>query len=126
MTTPPDYNLYEYAVIRYVPRVDRGEYVNIGLIMLCKRRKWILCKTDIDEERIKALFPGADIELLRRQAKLFECNDVPFSGLPVEETYRWLTAAKSAILQTSPSHPGFILTSPEETFNQLFSDLVKN
>lgn len=121
---PADANLYEYAVIRYVPRIEREEFMNVGLIMMCKRRRWLKTQLEIDESRIKALCPLADVELLRRQAQLFTHRDVPARDLPVEETYRWLTAAKSAILQTSPSHPGIALDTLEETFARLFSELV--
>lgn len=121
----PDANLYEYAVIRYVPRVEREEFVNIGLIMMCKRRRWLKSEVEIDERRVTALCPGADIELLKYQAGLFTCLDVPSPGLPVEETYRWLTAAKSAILQTSASHPGLSVGTLEATFERLFDELVK-
>ncbi|MDE6383900.1 MAG: DUF3037 domain-containing protein [Paramuribaculum sp.] len=120
----PDANLYEYAVVRYVPRVEREEFINIGLIMMCKRRRWLRCEIRIDEARIHALYPSADLSLLRRQAELFRCDNVPVPGLPVEETYRWLTAAKSAILQTSPSHPGLCTVTLEDTFARLLRELV--
>ncbi len=123
-SAPPDANLYEYAVVRYVPRVERGEFVNIGLIMMCKRRRWLKCEICIDEDRVRSLYPLADLTLLRRQVALFQCDNVPEPGLPVEETYRWLTAVKSAILQTSPSHPGISLVSLEATFARLFQELV--
>lgn len=121
----PDTYLYEYAVVRYVPRVERGEFLNIGLIMMCKRQKWLRGEIKINESRLKALLPGADIDLLHRQAGLFCRRDVPAKGIPVEETYRWLTAAKSAILQTSPSHPGIATGSLDETFRHLFRELVE-
>lgn len=121
----PDANLYEYAVIRYVPRVEREEFINIGLIMMCKRRRWLRCEIRIDESRLRALSPSADIGGLRRQAELFRRRDVPSPGLPVEETYRWLTAAKSAILQTSPSHPGISEAPMEVTFMRLLKELVE-
>ncbi|MBD5237103.1 MAG: DUF3037 domain-containing protein [Bacteroidales bacterium] len=120
----PDANLYEYAVIQYVPRVERGEFINIGLIMMCKRRKWIHAHIMIDEKRVLALAPHADMALLRRQSQLFLYRDVPERDLPVEETYRWLTAAKSAILKTSPSHPGIATDTMEQTFINLFNELV--
>ncbi len=123
-TAAPDANLYEYAVVRYVPRVEREEFINIGLIMMCKRRRWLHCELRIDEARIRALCPRADVGLLRRQAELFLRKDVPGKGLPVEETYRWLTAAKSAILQTSPSHPGISTDPLETTFSRLMQELV--
>ena len=128
----PDDKLYEYAVIRYVPRVDREEFVNIGLIMMNKRHKWMKALVIIDEERIKSFYPKADIECLKKQSSLFEMKNVPSSELPVEEKYRWLTAVKSACLQVSPSHPGLlpcaefvdINLAMEEEFNRLFTSLV--
>lgn len=122
---PPDFGLYEYAVVRYVPRVEREEFINIGLIMMCKRRRWLRCEIRINEPRILALCPSADLDLLKRQAELFCRKDVPAPGLPTEETYRWLTAAKSAILQTSPSHPGISNEPLEATFVRLFKELVE-
>ncbi|MDE6811919.1 MAG: DUF3037 domain-containing protein [Muribaculaceae bacterium] len=121
---PPDANLYEYAVIRYVPRPEREEFVNIGLLMMCKRRRWLHCELRISDDRILALCPKADPALLRRQAALFMRKDVPQPGTPVEETYRWLTAAKSAILQTSASHPGIATDTLEATFGRLLDELV--
>lgn len=123
--TAPDANLYEYAVIRYVPRVEREEFINIGLIMMCKRRRWLRCEITINEARILAVCPHADIALLRRQAALFERRDVPEVGIAVEEAYRWLTAAKSAILQTSPSHPGLSDAPMDDTFDRLLKELVE-
>lgn len=123
--TAADINLYEYAVIRYVPKVEREEFINIGLIMMCKRRRWLRCEIQIDDIKIKALFPMADTGLLRCQSQLFTKNDVPENHLPVEETYRWLTAAKSAILQVSPSHPGIATDTLDATFSRLFHELVE-
>lgn len=137
----PDDLLYEYAVIRYVPRIDREEFINIGLIMMNKRHRWLKALVLIDEDRLKALYAGADTECLRRQSTLFEMHDVPGKDMPAEEKYRWLTAVKSACLQVSPSHPGILMPSPtygqdpefshpeiekmmEDEFNRLFSHLV--
>lgn len=121
----PDACLYEYAVIRYVPCLEREEFINIGLIMMCKRRRWLRTELHIDEARIRAICPRADIGLLRRQVELFSRRDVPAPGLPVEETFRWLTAAKSAIIQTSQPHPG-LSTDPtlDDTFTRLLHALV--
>lgn len=128
----PDDKLYEYAVIRYVPKVDREEFVNIGLIMMNKRRKWLKALVILDEERIKALHPKTDLDCLKNQSQLFEMSDVPGKNLPVEEKYRWLTAVKSACLQVSPSHPGLLNDtqdtmedySMEKEFERLFTQLV--
>lgn len=126
--------LYEYAVVRYVPRVDREEFINIGLVMMNKRIKWMKALVLFDDRRLKALFPAADIDCLKKQTRLFEMKDVPQKELPVEEKYRWLTAVKSACIQVSPSHPA-ILVAPdsmdlpipelmEKEFSRLFSLLV--
>ena len=128
----PDDKLYEYAVIRYVPRVDREEFVNIGLIMMNKRKKWLKALVMLDEDRIRSFFPGADIDCLRNQSRLFEMKDVPAKDLPIEEKYRWLTAVKSACIQVSPSHPGLLPDdfehdmekSMEEEFSRLFLSLI--
>lgn len=136
MMTPPDNMLYEYAVVRYVPRVDREEFMNIGLIMMCKRRKWLKGRVEIDEMRVKAFDPQADTARLESQASMFMRQDVPDASFSVEEKYRWLSAVKSAVLQVSPSHPGIAVTDDcnedsgnaicrlEEEFGRLFDDLV--
>ncbi len=125
---PADAALYEYAVIRYVPRVDREEFINVGLLMVCKRRRWMRGTIMLNEERLRAFDPRADVERLKRQLSLFERDDVPERGLPVEERYRWLAAAKSAVIQVSPSHPGLLVpadSDPEETFLRLLGELVE-
>ena len=123
--------VYEYCTLRYVPDIERGEFINVGLMMMCKRHRWLRVVIHIDEDRIRALAPRADIGRLRIQLRPFLRDDVPFPALPVEERYRWLAAVKSAIIQTSPSHPGLIPadSSPVEilssTFDTLFARLVR-
>ena len=101
-----DEHLYEYAVVRYMPRPERGECVNIGLVMMNKRKRWLKGKIKLVQEKIRAIHPNADIEYLKKQAALFERKDVPERDLAIEEKYRWLTAVKSASIRVSPSHPG--------------------
>lgn len=119
--------IYEYAVLRYVPDLERGEFVNVGLIMMCKRLRWIRCEMAIDADRIRAIAPQADLQSLELQLAAFQGCDIPDPTLPVEERYRWMVAAKSAIIQASPSHPGLI--DPEQLdakFQSLFNRLVQN
>ena len=120
MANPDDY-LYEYAVIRYMPHVERGEFINVGLLMMCKRRRWIHCEIHLDPDRLRIFDPEVEIEALRRHLSLFEQKDVPGRDFPIEERYRWLTAAKSAVLQTGPSHPGIALCSKEDATDKSFS-----
>lgn len=133
----PDEFLYEYAVVRYVPRVDREEFINIGLIMMCKRRKWLRGLVSLNATRIEAFDPHCNLERLGEQASIFMRDDVPSPDIPVEERYRWLTAVKSAVLQVSPSHPGYLAGLKaqssdsreaaerlDEEFVRLFDELV--
>lgn len=134
----PDNWLYEYAVVRFVPRVHREEFINIGLIMMNKRHRWLKGKILIDENKVKALCPHSDMDMLKNQCRIFESSDVPAPELPVEEKYRWLAAVKSAVIQVGPSHPGIIARhiiaqeAPDfdfqslldNEFNRLFAELV--
>lgn len=122
-----DEHLYEYAVLRYVPRVEREEFLNIGLVMMCKRRKWIRVEWQLDPARMQAFggcAPAADIE---RQLRTFaDCASGVTPEMrewPVEDRFRWLTAEKSACLATSRPHPG--KTADLETeFARLFREYV--
>lgn len=128
--------IYEYCLLRYVPDLQRGEFINIGLMMVCKRHKWLRTGIEIDEKKIFAISPECDILRLKKQSEVFLRDDVPSFDLPVEEKYRWLAAVKSAIIQTSPSHPGIIICNTnsdteriadilDEKFQSLFKRMVK-
>lgn len=125
--------IYEYCLLRYVPDVERGEFVNVGLMMMSKRMRWMRVGLDVDEGRILALFPRADLGRLRVQLDVFSREGVPFRDIPVEERYRWMAAVKSAVIQTSPSHPGILRVASDlagakeflsEKFDELFVRLV--
>lgn len=127
----PEKNLYEYATLRYVPRVERGEFINVGLAMMCKRRRWIRVRLHVDEDRLRAFAPGAAVspEQLRRQLASFEAiaagdpSAGPVAAYPVEERFRWLTAEKSACVQTSRPHPG-LAADLDRTFDTIFAEQV--
>ena len=121
--------VYEYAVIRYVPDIEREEFVNVGLVMMCKRRRWVRCEVHVDPERLKWL-PGAHSpETIGNQLLTFTQTAEggpkagPVGDLPAEERFRWLTAVKSSCLQTSRPHPG-LTTDPDADFDRLFRLLV--
>lgn len=123
-------NLYEYAVVRYLPDAERGEFVNIGLVMMCKRRRWIRMATLLPEKRLAALSGcchtsdeiNTQLEGLRRVADS-RLSAGPFAGFPVEERFRWITASKSACIRTSRPHPG-VTDDLDATFDRLFATLV--
>ena len=123
-------NKYEYAVLRYVPRVEREEFINVGLAMMCKRRRWIKVSILLQSCKLTAICPDADCEALERQLQAFV--DIaegkkaagPVAGYPVEERFRWISAVKSSVIQTSRPHPG-LCDDLDATFARLFSELVE-
>ena len=103
---------YDYAVIRVVPRVERGEFINAGVIVSCEKTGFLKAAIELDEARVLALDPGVDLETLRRHLAAIQriCEGGPDAGpigLPPQRArFHWLTAKRSAILQTSPVHMG--------------------
>lgn len=121
--------VYEYAVIRYVPRVEREEFVNVGLVMMCKSKRWIKAVVNVNEEKIRALFPGSDLDVLGRQLESFLLisegrSASPIAKLEAHERFRWLTAVRSASITTSRPHPG-IAADLEREFDTLVAELVE-
>jgi hypothetical protein len=121
--------LYEYAIIRVVPKVDREEFINVGLIVFSKRLKALLIKYQIPEQKIKCFCTEFDIDQLKLNLEAFElvCTDKknrsPISQLEIDEKFRWITAVKSSSIQTSRPHPGYT-TDIHQTFEKLYNDLV--
>lgn len=121
--------VYEYAVIRVMPRVERGEFINVGVILFCKRKRFIRMKYHLDARRLKALFPELDIEEVAEYLKAWDLisqghkEGGPIAQLEVPDRFRWLTAVKSTILQSSRIHPG-LCESPEDVLEGLFEKYV--
>jgi len=122
--------LYEYAVIRVVPRVEREEFINVGIILFSKRKKFLRAKYMLHEAKLKMLFPEIDIGVIRENLRVYDqvCSGSrdggPIAGLDIPERFRWLTAVRSTVIQTSRPHPG-LLTDPEVTFERLFEEFVE-
>lgn len=125
----PENNLFEYAVIRVVPRVEREEFMNVGVIVFCKRPSFLQMRYHINEARLLALDPALDIAELRLYLHAFgevalgKCNTSVISKLDPASRFRWLTATRSTVLQTSKVHPG-LCQVPEQTLNHLFEQFV--
>jgi hypothetical protein len=123
-------HLFEYAVIRVVPRVEREEFLNIGVILYCSSLQYLKTKFQLDEERLKVFVRDIDIIELKKRLQAFEkiCagdkEGGPIAKLPLASRFRWLTAARSTVVQTSPVHPGFC-TDASETLIKLYEQLVK-
>ena len=103
---------YDYAVIRVVPRVERGEFVNAGVVLSCKAGGFLQARIELDETRLRALDPGVDLDAVRAHLGAFAAicaggDDAgPIGRLPARERFRWLTAPRSTVIQTSPVHSG--------------------
>jgi hypothetical protein len=104
--------LFEYAVLRIVPRVEREEFINTGVVLYCPKQKFLQCKYLLDEERLKAICAKSDAKEIARYLHAFAqiClgnkSAGPIAELPLAGRFRWLTATRSTILQTSKVHTG--------------------
>lgn len=122
-------DLFEYAVIRVVPKVEREEFLNVGVILYCAKQKFLQIKCSIDEERLSAFCKQTDIEMLREYINGIEqvCKGSSEAGeigkLPIAERFRWLTATRSTVIQTSKVHPG-LCDNAAEMLQKLFEELV--
>lgn len=122
--------IYEYAIIRLVPKVEREEFFNVGLIMFSKKEKFIRVEFHVCEEKFKLMHNTLDYNEVCRSLKNFEKiaagekDGGPIALLDIPERFRWLTAVRSAIIQTSRPHPGKS-KNLDQTFTRLFEELVK-
>jgi hypothetical protein len=121
--------LFEYAVIRVMPRVEREEFLNIGIILYCAKQKYLKMLYILDEQRLQAFSDYLDMDELKEHLCSFEricsgnADGGPIAKLDMPSRFRWLTATRSTVLQTSKVHPGLCIDA-EETTNRLFSQLV--
>ncbi len=122
-------HLYDYAVIRVVPRVEREEFINAGLVMFCKREGWLRSQWAVNEAKLALCAPEFDPESLYANLRSFDhiCAGAeaggPIAALDIPERFRWLTAVRSATIQTSRPHAGFA-DDLDATFDRLFRELV--
>jgi hypothetical protein len=122
-------HLFEYAVIRVMPHVEREEFLNVGVILFCSAEKFLQCKTDIDEDKLKVLCDKLDFTELRDHIQSFQriCTGGkdagPIGSLSMAERFRWLTATRSTMVQTSKVHPG-LCKDASETLDRLYRQLV--
>jgi hypothetical protein len=118
--------LFEYALIRVVPRVDRGEQINVGVILYCQRRDYLAARIHLDEARLLALAPSIDIDEVRAALEPWElqcAGDGPSGQLKLGERFRWLTAPRSTIIQAGPVHNG-LTADPDAELGRLLTLLV--
>jgi hypothetical protein len=122
-------HLFEYAILRIVPRVEREEFINVGVILYCKKHAFLQTKFTVAEDRLLALCPQVDIEEINVHLQALEqiskgdLKAGPIAALDPASRFRWLTAKRSTILQTSAVHPG-LCKEPLLTLNRLHEQLV--
>jgi hypothetical protein len=125
----PADNSFDYAVIRVVPCAERGEFVNAGVVMHCPALAYLGVRVQLDEERLRALWPDLDLEIVRRHLESFprisegDPDSGPVAKLSRRERFHWLVAPRSTMIQVSPVHSG-LCESPEQTLEELFRRLV--
>jgi hypothetical protein len=126
---PADY-AYDYSIIRVVPRVDRGEQLNAGIILSCPDAAFLGARIELDERALLAIDPAADVEAIRTNLAVFPavCLGGPDAGpiglLPPRERFRWLVAPRSTMIQPSPVHTGRT-SDPAACLDHLLARVVR-
>ncbi|HUH19059.1 DUF3037 domain-containing protein [Albibacterium sp.] len=122
-------HIYEYAVIRFVPRVEREEFLNIGVILFCKKKRFLEAAFTLDEKRLHSFSRSFDFQEIENNLRSIEkiClggrDGGPIGKLDIADRFRWLTATRSTIIQCSKVHPGFCV-EPGKTLLKLHKQLV--
>jgi hypothetical protein len=122
-------DLFEYAIIRLVPRVEREEFMNVGVILYCARQKYLKTIFQLDATRLSSFCRSTDCSELQANLMAFEniclgnSESGPIGKLDLASRFRWLTATRSTVLQSSKVHPGFC-KDPEDKLQQLYSQMV--
>ena len=121
---------FQYAMVRVVPDVERGECLNAGVIVFCRPRRFLAARVALDEPRLRALAPDVDLDAVRAHLDAVEriaAGDPsagPIAALPSSERFHWLVAPASTIIQPSPVHTG-LTEDPEGEVERLLRRLVR-
>ena len=126
----PARSSFDYAIVRVVPRVERGECINAGIILFCLTHRFLDAKVELDEKRLLALAPEVDLELVRGHLEAIPriCaggrKAGPIGQLPQKERWHWLIAPRSTIIQCSPAHSG-LCEDPDVSLERLMNRMVR-
>ncbi len=127
---PPESAWYSYAIIRVVPRVERGEFLNGGIVLFARTRRFLVARVEPDVPRLQSLAPDLSAELVLAHLRAFvaigagEPAGGPIAALPPSERFHWLTAPRSTMIQTSPVHIG-CCTDPAAALEDLLNTYVR-
>jgi hypothetical protein len=122
---------YDYAIVRLVPRVERGETLNVGVILSCPERDFLAARIELDAARVQALHPGFDVETARAHLEAIPriCGGGREAGalgeLPARARFHWLVAPRSTVIQVSPVHCGRT-DDPAAALERLVATLVRS
>ena len=120
---------FEYAVIRVVPLVERGEFVNVGAVLFCRQRRFLEARIQVERRRLEALWPGMDHQALDEQLQHIQIVCAggaaagPIGELPIFERFRWIVAPRSTVVQSSPVHGG-LCDDPAQALGRIFAQMV--
>jgi hypothetical protein len=120
---------FEYAVVRVVPRVEREEFVNAGIVLFCLEHDFLAARVELDRDRVRAIFPGADLPVVEEHlAALVRIaagaeGSGPIGKLPPRERFHWLVAPRSTIIQVGPVHSG-VCHDPARALDRLVERMV--
>ena len=126
----PSRSAFTYAVLRIVPDIEREEFVNAGLILFARERRFLRARTDLDVNALATLDGDCDLDAIRAQLGLVEAiadgttDVVPFAAMSQSERFHWLTTPRSTLIQPGPLHAG-VTDDPDATFAHLFEVLVR-
>ena len=120
---------FDYAAIRVVPRVERQEFINAGVVVFCLEKRYLAARIHLDEQRLRALWPSIDVELVREHLEAIPrvCAGDPTAGpiamLSQRERFHWVIAPRSTIIQLSPVHTG-LCEGTDELLERLAKQLL--
>jgi hypothetical protein len=119
--------VFEYALVRVVPRVERGESLNAGVIVYAKAYRYLHTRIALDDLRLLALAPDADLDAVHSGLRAFEraCAEGPLARQPLGDRFRWLTAPRSTMVQPGPVHSG-LTADPAAELDKIFTTNVTN
>ena len=126
----PALSSFDYGIVRVVPRVEREEFVNAGVILFCLEKDFLAARVEVNEPRLRALWPDTDLDLVRHHLEAIpricvgRTDAGPIARLSLRERFHWLVAPRSTILQVSPVHVG-LCDQPERALRELFDQMVR-